>query len=361
MKFLFIAILSLTLLLSMTPSSASASAGVCASVFKKAKPAAQESPFDARYGRPLSEMKRAFAKPVVREEPGRVPFMQRRFEYQELNADGTHAEPIGSFVNFAVRTQTRFGIHAYRSNAGYPVPNSLEGAWPMMHRAETTMTGINKDRFYKTVYGKYDIKFSHDLIEKLSVVDNAIEMDRTTYAEIRSRHELLGTWRFFTARAHWTDLANDVPAVLPYVRMNRIRGAPELRVTEKLNKFMDDGIGVVEIGKFSVVAETPELQARVTHLIEMDWLALAKDDSIYVAHVTTPAHARLYKKYGFEVAEEFLVPGNEKPEAILWVRGHALKTAIQNYLKVSSHGGWVPDVAPLLPAEFRALGQEPAK
>ena len=101
-----------------------------------------------------------------------------------------------------------------------------------------------------------------------------------------------------------------------------------------LKRFMAMGFGVTEIGKFSITSDDPKLRERATHMIEMAWLRMAPEDEIFIAHVTSRAHARLYKKYGFEIAEEFTVPGSQSPEMILWVRGWQFKNALRKHLNV---------------------------
>lgn len=60
----------------------------------------------------------------------------------------------------------------------------------------------------------------------------------------------------------------------------------------------------------------------------------ARNDEVYVAHAASMAHARLYRKYGFEVAETYTSPESKEQEAILWVRGWQLKAALRKILNV---------------------------
>ncbi|MEK2690852.1 hypothetical protein [Bdellovibrio sp. GT3] len=142
---------------------------------------------------------------------------------------------------------------------------------------------------------------------------------------------------------------------LPFVRLNRTQNVGELAVTKKLEHFMDRGVRVVEIGNFSVASENPRIRERTTQIIEMAWLRMASDYDVYICHVLSPAHERLYRKYGFEIAEAYDVPGKKTQDAILWVRGWQFKAALRKHLKVETQNErqLVAEDGFLLPAEFR--------
>lgn len=217
--------------------------------------------------------------------------------------------------------------------------------------SEWEMSVIDIDEFYRTVYGRYEGQFEEGFIRSLVDADHALEMDRSTYGVVRTAHEILGTWRWFRARLAEHVFPGDTAVDLPYARINRVRGVAELGVTHKLKEFMKKGFSVVELGKFSSHG-IPDLRDRATAAIELAWLRMADEEDVYIAHVTTAAHARLYRKYGFEIAETFDVKGHR--EAILWVRGWQFKRALEDLHHVEELKPLLPlpgRIEPLLPSE----------
>lgn len=219
-----------------------------------------------------------------------------------------------------------------RVSGGSNIPEALEDIFPNPWSKRFFEDSIvDAEKMYSSVYTHYGATFQTVLIQNVRTVDKSLEHDRVSYGEVRSRNRLLGTWRTFRASG-----PNIKALPLPYMRMNKLRGVAKLRVDEVLLKLMEQGIGVNEIGKFTVFNLDAITNLRTSSLVEMNWLLNLKDNDVYVAHVTTPAHVRLYRKYGFEVAEEFSVPGTDVKEAVLWVRGWEFKEALRTRLKVEA-------------------------
>jgi hypothetical protein len=261
-------------------------------------------------------------------------------------------EQIGELISLPVRDRRC----TYRYTCGWFLPSTLKNIIPP-HGAEQEMTSINRREFYDSVYGRYDKHFDHSLVDTLLNISNGLESERTKYAEIRSLRGLLGTYRWFSAKSGWRDVhMRDTMVDLPYVRIGRARGAPDLKVTEFLRRIAaETDIGITEIGNLTNLADTPELQHRTSEMIDMAWLRDARKDDIYVAHVTSLSRARHFKrKYGFEIAETFHVPGNPEPEAILWVRGWQMQEKLSKHLnvEVSDSNDAHIKIVPLLPSEF---------
>ncbi|RYZ90795.1 MAG: hypothetical protein EOP06_07485 [Proteobacteria bacterium] len=214
-------------------------------------------------------------------------------------------------------------------------------------RSEWTMSNIHSDKFYQTVYGQFQNIIADGTIDALRKVDQTIEVDRSIYGEIRTKDAVIGTWRWFRARLSNSSFPNDESAELPFVRINRARGFnAQLAVTRKLIELMEQGLSVVEIGKLSIDGTT-ELKKRAIETIELGWLLRASEEDVFVAHVTSKAHARLYKKYGFTVAESFELNGHE--ESILWVRGYDFRRALEDLHNIKRSNSPEPIVWPIQP------------
>jgi hypothetical protein len=233
-----------------------------------------------------------------------------------------------------------------------PFPNA-NPAWTLPLDFEQSRA-IQQRTFLENLMNNYGGTFSQAARDDILRADRSLEPANTVYAEVRTRASTIATWRWFEANA----LINGETRrkELPYVRMNRHQNVGALEVTRKLENFMDLGFGVTEIGNFSVRSDDFTIRERATRLIEMTWLRMARNDVIYVCHVLSPAHERLYRKYGFEIAEAYDVPGKKHQDAILWVRGWQFRTALKKHLQIDYPLGLPSRVKPtqlLLPAEFR--------
>ncbi|RYZ69724.1 MAG: hypothetical protein EOP09_07200 [Proteobacteria bacterium] len=219
-------------------------------------------------------------------------------------------------------------------------------------RFEWQMSNIQSDKFYQAVYGQFQNIIADGTIDALRKVDQTIEVDRSTYGEIRTKDAIIGTWRWFRARLPQRLFPNDKILEMPFVRINRARGfTAQLQVTRRLNELMRQGLSVIEIGKLSVDG-SPELKKRAIQTIELGWLRRASEEDVFVAHVTSQAHAKLYEKYGFTVAESFEVNGHQ--ESILWVRGYDFRRALEdlhNIERSNSADSVSWPIQPVLPNE----------
>ena len=278
----------------------------------------------------------------------RHDYLQRLWEVTEHEG----SEPIFEVDSYPERTPRH---RAYRHSAQWwwTSPSLKHHQFAEdRSRAEWTMSNINTTQFYVKVYGRFQDIISDGTIDVLRKVDHSIEVDRTTYGEIRTAKSVIGTWRWFRARLADYVFPNDTIAELPYVRVNRDRGfTKELLVTKKLIEIMRKGFSVVEIGKLSLDG-SPELRKRAMTTIELGWLRRASEEDVFIAHVTGLAHVRLYRKYGFQIAECFEV--NRNKEAILWVRGYEFRRALEDLHHIQRRDSIEPisrPLQPLLPTE----------
>jgi hypothetical protein len=273
---------------------------------------------------------------------------------QEL-LEPDNQEPLAEVISQPQDIEFLNGPVITRSNVAWSVPAALRDVIPKAWSPEYNNSSvIQQTAFLENLFKAYGSAFSKEAKDDILKADRSLELENTTYGEVRTRTATIGTWRWFEANP----ITDGLPRrkELHYERMNRHQNVGELEITKKLEHFMDLGVGVTEIGNFVVRSGDPAIRARATRLIEMAWLRLARNDEIYICHVLTPAHERLYRKYGFEVAEAYDVPGKKTKDAILWVRGWQFKAALKKYLQVeltqaSSSGK--PKMQ-LLPAEFSA-------
>lgn len=241
-----------------------------------------------------------------------------------------------------------------------PLAQAVDSPFPNKNPAWTVPLDFEHSRaiqqrtFLETLMNNYGGTFTEAARAEIFRADSLLEPANTVYAEVRTRASTVGTWRWFEGNLVKDGKAQR--AELPYVRLNRQLKVGELEVTRKLEQFMDLGFGVTEIGNFSVRSDDFTIRERTTRLIEMTWLRLAKNDEIYICHVLSPAHERLYRKYGFEIAETYDVPGKKQQDAILWVRGWQFREALKKHLQIDYSLGLPHMIKPaqlLLPAEFR--------
>jgi hypothetical protein len=233
-----------------------------------------------------------------------------------------------------------------------PFPN-LNPAWSVPKDFEESKA-IQQRTFLETLINNYGGTFTEAARAEVLRAHSLLDPANSLYAEVRTRSSTVGTWRWFEGNL----LKNGIRfrKDLPYVHLNRQQNVGELGVTKKLEHFMDLGFGVTEIGNFSVRADDITIRQRTTRLIEMTWLRLAKNDEIYICHVHLPAYERLYRKYGFEIAEAYDVPGKKEKDLILWVHGWQFRAALAKHLQIDYSRGLPHMIKPtqlLLPAELR--------
>lgn len=261
-------------------------------------------------------------------------------------------EPIGHFISSFINRSESYKGRYYRSE-NVDAPESILHTFPKV--GDKAKSSIELKEFYQAVYQNYGQSFSSELMSKLTESDRELLLKRTTLGVVKNRDSITGTWRWYEANPNPIKIEQPVP--LPYQILNKVRGVSELQVTRKLQAFMDMGVGVTEISKFSAGGQIESTRLRTIHLIEYEWMVRAWYDQIFIAHVTTPAHIRLYKKYGFEVAEEFEVvdpaTGASHKEAILWVRGWQFHEALRKCLKLTDQISSLRPRKRLLPGEFR--------
>ncbi len=261
-------------------------------------------------------------------------------------------EPLGKLVSSFISRPLSYEGRYYR-NEDIDAPKSIRHTFP--RDGDKAKSSIKLKEFYNAVYRNYGQSFSSELMSKLSESDQELLIKRTTLGVIQNRDSITGTWRWYEANPNPNKI--EQPVSLPYQILNKVRGVPELQVTRKLQAFMDMGFGVTEISKFSAGGQSESTRVRTIHLIEFDWMVRSWHNQIYIAHVTSPAHIRLYKKYSFEIAEEFEVvdpiSGESHKEAILWVRGWQFHEALRKCLKLTDQLRWLRPRKQLLPSEFK--------
>lgn len=239
------------------------------------------------------------------------------------------------------------------NNVAWAPPASLIGILPVpfkpLYRRESA---VKSEDFYKSAYGHYQ-KFSDELINILRAVDSGLESENIFWGEVHTRNDTVGTWRWYVIDPFNLSKESGRLPAFPFARLNQERNIGKLDISDSIDHFLDLGNRVIEIGKFAVESEDSNVGLRATKLIEMAWLRLAHDDDVFIAHVATKAHARLYRKYGFEVAEAFVVNETDSDEMILWVRGWQFKQAILKLLSVAPPQSIdpVPSQPALLPSE----------
>jgi len=282
---------------------------------------------------------------------GVTDYFTRMQELLEPQGQEPLAEVISQPIPLA---QLKDSSPFQKSNPAWSVPAALRDVIPDPWSPDFDQSrSIQQRTFLENLMKNYGDTFSKETIDDIFRADRSLERENTVYAEVRTRTSTIGTWRWFEGNPLMNGETQRKD--LPYVRMNRNQNVGKLEVTKKLEHFMDLGFGVTEIGNFSVRSEDPAIRERTTRLIEMTWLRLARNDEIYICHVVSPAHERLYRKYGFEIAEAYDVPGKKTKDAILWVRGWQFKAALRKHLQVelTQASQSRANQTQLLPAEFR--------
>ncbi|RYZ77419.1 MAG: hypothetical protein EOP05_01865 [Proteobacteria bacterium] len=247
-------------------------------------------------------------------------------------------EPLGEVVSQRVPKTYLFEGEVTRANSSYYPPEALKDILPEPWDERFNSDGpVKAEEFYRKVYDRYESEFDSELINTLVKTDQQVPTSRSDYGEVRTKAGVIGTWRMYhSSPFNYLTRVTERYSEPPFVRLNRARKVPDLKIEKVLRAFSSAGVGVTELGKFSVDSQDKNIRERATALVEMAWLARIDEDNVYIAHVTSRAHARLYRKYGFAIAEEFSVPGHSNPEAILWVRGHDFKKALEKLLGVQT-------------------------
>lgn len=205
-------------------------------------------------------------------------------------------------------------------------------------------TAVNSDTFYHKVYAHYDGVIREQLIRDLHQIDSELMRERLSIGYIHYASEAIyadvssyvGTIRVYDgSQKPWglqhlpgkDGILNEKGDLLPFERINRRRRLPKLEIEKRLDQERASGRKIFEIGKFSLEGP-PEVRPRARNLIElflMRFIVEPHPDALVVVHIASQAHARLYhSRYGFEIAEEFDVPGSKEKEAIMITTGRDL-------------------------------------
>lgn len=297
------------------------------------------------------EFKEAFYRSLIAENP-----------IDDITLTWSVPYPAGRRKLDSGATQLSWGGKRNRDLVG--IPNDPEHPLIAISRM-SGRTSIRSDEFYENVYGNYEGTIRDDLIEKLHSVDEELEPERVSAAQVyrlESKNEANSandsTIRIYDSSEkpfalHFepgSAMRTVGGTLLPFQRINAKRGLPRLTVDEFLDDAKKRGVKVFEIGKFSINGP-PSLRQRIRILIELIFLehfATLYPDAIFVTHTASNAHARLYEAgYDMRVAERFDAPGSPEGEAILWVEGHVMAAKLRKRLGLPATSVTRPDVARL--------------
>ena len=134
-------------------------------------------------------------------------------------------EPLGEIISSRIPLTHIFDRFVTRANSAYEPPAALKDILPEPWDEKFDHeSAVATEDFYRKVYGRYETTFNEQLIQTLIKVDKSVDMSRSDYGVIRSRKEIVGTWRWFHASPYHYGMRTAEPyKELPFMLINRAR------------------------------------------------------------------------------------------------------------------------------------------
>lgn len=233
----------------------------------------------------------------------------------------------------------------YSNHPDQAAATPLQALGTMMGRQQITNAEILHE-FIKN----YDVKAPADVIEEIKYIESQIPDQRQSFGYIATAPaqyggKLIGTYRVYNGTAAHSQSKPDLPSERSFAyRKIRTKTSDFLKHTRESNPHLP----IFELGKFSLLG-TAEMRDRGRQLIELFWLRYfidnAPPEAIFVAHVDSKAHRRLYEsRYGFKMFEQIITPGQSTNEFILMVTAADIRIAFNKLYPISK-----PDITIVTP------------
>ncbi len=200
--------------------------------------------------------------------------------------------------------------------------------------------------FYHKVYDNYRGIIPEATIANLHAADRNLSQKRTTLAIVEQVNinestgnpsqqapATVATMRFYegTRNLAKPDVAAEK---LPFEALNEERGLARLAIQEYLQAQRELGRKIFEVGKFTIEGSPAEkIREQTRDQLEYFWLkafAEKNPEALFVGHVVTKAHVRLYeRRYGFRVTETYSGPDGSL-EYVMTTTGRELSARLRN-------------------------------
>lgn len=187
-------------------------------------------------------------------------------------------------------------------------------------------------RALESVYKSYEKSIVEDLIKKTNQVEESLPLHRMMYLLLQNeKREVMGFVRTFNGDP--TRAPHPEAYLLPLERLILARGGKvptELEALREKAK-VDGGITLFEIGKLFIKGDNPDrLKVRQALKLWVQDMARANPGSIFIAHVASEAHRRLYEReFGFQILKAVEMPDTQGHEYILQVSAEDLFAALK--------------------------------
>lgn len=222
-------------------------------------------------------------------------------------------------------------------------PNNSENPYAAVNR----FAGLPRPdmRFFENVYKNYKDRIRDEIVQQVKSVEENLPELRQSYGLVfeSNYYQVIGTIRVFDGTPR---RLNDVyqpqraatSPVLPFEAIFKARNIP-VQFIQKLEKMREESpyTPVFEIGKLSLEG-SPQVNDRALKAIELflyDYYLKRYPDAIFIVHVASRAHLKLYqKRYGFEIEETVNIPGSDQVEHVLTLPAAKFREALKLRLEL---------------------------
>lgn len=217
---------------------------------------------------------------------------------------------------------------------------------PYMRVNRMMSTPLPDLRFFETVYKNYKDRIRDDIVQQVKAVEEKLPELRQSYGLVFEsiNQSVIGTIRVFDGTPRrlndtFWDWRSTIPPTLPFEAIFNARKIP-VNFIKKLEQMRKDSpyTPVFELGKLSLEGNSAKVNDRALKALELflyDYYLTRYPDAIFVVHVASAAHLRLYqKRYGFEIEEKVEIPGTDQVEHILTLSAAKFKEALKLRLEL---------------------------